>query len=83
MLDTRWWMLAALCCGAAVGAQPSRGARPALANSVRQYVAIDTPVVALTHVRIIDGTGAPARENQTRSLRVLWLPSDPLRCTPR
>ncbi len=26
---------------------------------------VDAPVVALTHVRIIDGTGAPAREDQT------------------
>jgi enamidase len=45
---------------AAVSAQ-----RPRLANGVRQYVAIDTAVVALTHVRVIDGTGAPARPDQT------------------
>lgn len=44
--------------------------RPHLAPSVRQqYVAVDTDVVALTHVRIIDGTGAPARDNQTLILR--------------
>lgn len=32
---------------------------------VRQFVKVDAPVVALTHVRVIDGTGAPAREDQT------------------
>src|SRR5215813_6188898 len=32
---------------------------------VRQYLKTDAPVLALTHVRIIDGTGAAARENQT------------------
>ncbi len=39
--------------------------RPTLSRNVLQYVAIDTPTVVLTHVRVIDGTGAPARENQT------------------
>ncbi|HSH45302.1 MAG TPA: amidohydrolase family protein, partial [Longimicrobiales bacterium] len=36
--------------------------RPA---SHRQFIAVDAPVVALTNVKVIDGTGAPARENQT------------------
>jgi imidazolonepropionase-like amidohydrolase len=35
------------------------------APEVRQFVKVDAPVLALTHVRIIDGTGAPAREDQT------------------
>ncbi len=39
--------------------------RPTLAPSVRTFVAIDEPVVALTGVRLVDGTGAPARANQT------------------
>jgi enamidase len=43
--------------------------RPQLANAVRQYVAVDTAVFALTHVRVIDGTGAPAREDQTIIVR--------------
>ncbi|HEY9429625.1 MAG TPA: amidohydrolase family protein [Gemmatimonadaceae bacterium] len=43
--------------------------RPTLSRNVRQYVAIDTPTVALTHVRVIDGTGALARENQTIVIR--------------
>ncbi len=43
--------------------------RPTLASSVRQFVAIDTAVVALTNARVIDGTGNPARESQTLILR--------------
>ena len=31
---------------------------------VRAYVAVDAPVVALAHVRLVDGTGAPARDDQ-------------------
>jgi imidazolonepropionase-like amidohydrolase len=31
----------------------------------RRFVAYDAPVIALTNVRVIDGTGAPARDNQT------------------
>ena len=36
-----------------------------LGPDVRPFVKVDAPVVALTHVRVIDGTGAPAREDQT------------------
>ena len=36
---------------------------------MRQFVKVDAAVVALTHVRVIDGTGAPAREDQTVILR--------------
>src|SRR5687768_9675925 len=43
--------------------------RPQLSNAVRAYVSIDAPVIALTHVRVIDGTGAPAREDQTVIIR--------------
>jgi len=32
---------------------------------MKQYIKVDAPVVALTHVRVIDGTGAAAREDQT------------------
>jgi imidazolonepropionase-like amidohydrolase len=37
----------------------------ALSPQVKDFVKVDAPVVALTHVRVIDGTGAPAREDQT------------------
>jgi enamidase len=43
--------------------------RPTLSRNVMQYVAVDTPTVALTHVRVIDGTGAQPRENQTLVIR--------------
>jgi enamidase len=43
--------------------------RPTLAANVRQYVSLDTSVVALTHVRVIDGTGAAARTDQTLIIR--------------
>ena len=36
-----------------------------LSPEVRPFVKVDAPVVALTHVRVIDGTGAAPRENQT------------------
>jgi imidazolonepropionase-like amidohydrolase len=32
---------------------------------VKPFIKIDAPIIALTHVRVIDGTGAPAREDQT------------------
>jgi enamidase len=47
------------------GAQP----RPQLSNAVRAYVSVDAPVIALTHARVIDGTGAPARDDQTLIMR--------------
>ena len=61
--------LAALALGTALAGTPARGQRPQLSRNVRQYVAIDTDVVVLTHARVIDGTGAAAREDQTLVLR--------------
>lgn len=46
------------------------GARAdALSPEVLQYVTVNAPIVALTHVRVIDGTGGPALEDQTVILR--------------
>jgi len=42
---------------------------PTLSAAVRAYVTVDSPVVALTHARVIDGTGAPARDDQTLIIR--------------
>ena len=39
--------------------------RPTLSPLTRQFVVEDAPVIALRHVRLIDGTGAPVRDNQT------------------
>ena len=50
-------------------ATPAEAQRPTLGAAVRPFIAIDTPVVALTHVRVIDGTGAPARDDQTLVIR--------------
>lgn len=52
---------AALLCGA--GALQAQ--RPALSTLTRAYVRVDTNAVALVHARVIDGTGAPVREDQT------------------
>ncbi len=53
--------LAQLGLGSDAAAQPSS----ALSPEVRQFVSVDTPIVVLTHARVIDGTGAPARAEQT------------------
>jgi imidazolonepropionase-like amidohydrolase len=39
--------------------------RSALSSGVAPFVSVDAPVVALTHVRVVDGTGTPPREDQT------------------
>ena len=36
-----------------------------LSPEVKQFVKTDAPVIALEHVRVIDGTGTPARADQT------------------
>lgn len=46
-----------------------RAQRPTISANVRTFVAIDTPIVALTHARVIDGTGAAARDDQTIVIR--------------
>ncbi len=38
---------------------------PTLSETVLEYVSVNAPVVALTNVTVIDGTGAPARTGQT------------------
>jgi enamidase len=53
---------ALLAIASAASAQTSR--RPTIGNAVRPYVVIDTPTVALTHVRVIDGTGAAPKTDQ-------------------
>lgn len=46
---------------------PNLGAQtgPTLSDTTRAYVSVDAPVIALTHVTVIDGTGAQARRDQT------------------
>jgi imidazolonepropionase-like amidohydrolase len=60
MRMTPWVLLAVLAPAAAA---------QTLSPAVQQMVKVGAPVVALTHVRVIDGTGAPARDDQTLVLR--------------
>ncbi len=48
---------------------PLLAQRPGLSAQARQFVTIDTAIVALTNARVIDGTGAPAREGQVLVVR--------------
>ena len=43
---------------------PVAAQTPELSKSVKQFVRVDAPKVVLTHVRVIDGTGAAAVEDQ-------------------
>ena len=43
--------------------------RPAFSNSVRQFISVDAPLVAITNVRVIDGTGAAPAEAQAVLIR--------------
>jgi hypothetical protein len=56
----------AFCCaiGFAEAQEPS-----SLAPGVRAFVKEDAPVIALVHVRVIDGTGAAPRADQTLVIR--------------
>ena len=54
-------MLASLITAAALLAQPGQ--------AVRQFISVSDSIVALTNVRVIDGTGAPARTDQTIVMR--------------
>lgn len=45
--------------------QPPPQQKPQLSAAVREFVKVDAPLVALAHVRVIDGTGAAPREDQT------------------
>jgi imidazolonepropionase-like amidohydrolase len=44
-----------------LGAQAPQTLGPA----VKAFVTVDAPLFALTHIRVIDGTGSPARDDQT------------------
>ena len=46
-------------------AAPAAAQQRTLPPGIAQYVTVNAPVVALTHVRLADGTGSPARSDQT------------------
>ena len=54
------WFLLVFSAAPALSAQ-----RPAITAGLRPFVSVDASVVALTHVRLLDGTGAPPRDDQT------------------
>lgn len=54
-------VLISLICAGAVQAQRAAS----MGQGVRNFVSMDAPVIVLTHVKVIDGTGAPARDDQT------------------
>jgi len=62
-------LVLALILACPLAAQTAPAPRPTLSPAVRQFVRIDTPIVALAHVRVIDGTGAPPRADQTVVIR--------------
>ncbi len=41
----------------------------ASAQNFEEFIAVDGPLIALTNVKVIDGTGAPAATNQTILIR--------------
>jgi imidazolonepropionase-like amidohydrolase len=48
-----------------VAVTQSAAQRAPIGDAVREFVAVDAPVVALTNARVIDGTGSPVRSGQT------------------
>lgn len=58
-----------LCVVVAVAGVSLQAQRPAVGNQIRRFITVDAPVVALTHARVLDGTGAPARSDQTLIIR--------------
>jgi hypothetical protein len=60
------------------GSLPGGQDHPSLSDVVRTVVKVDAPVVALTNVRVIDGTGAPSRDGQ-RLVDLVVVEGDPSR----
>lgn len=65
-MPTQFTRLALLLLAAASAAFAQK--RP-LAPGVQRFVSIDAPVIALTHARLVDGTGSAARADQTIIIR--------------
>jgi imidazolonepropionase-like amidohydrolase len=60
---------AASVASAAQAAPPVLAPPAALGEAVRPYVKVQSPVVVLRHVELIDGTGAPAQADRTLVVR--------------
>jgi hypothetical protein len=62
-------LVLALVVASALAAAPLLAQRTPIGDAIREFVAVDADVVALTNARVIDGTGAPPRPGQTLVLR--------------
>lgn len=73
-IDLRGLLLALVFVPYLVMAAPTAAAE--LSPGVKPFVKYAQPVLAITHVRVIDGHGTPTRENQTvllRNGRIAWV----------
>jgi imidazolonepropionase-like amidohydrolase len=59
-ITIRFYLILMLCVATALAQGP-----PALSPEVRDFVSVDAPVLALMHVRLIDGTGTSPADDQT------------------
>ena len=70
------WVLAVACVGAGLSA-PAEAAMPVLSKQVQAFVVQPGLMLAIAHVRVIDGNGTPAKEDQTPArLRCQVLPDN-------
>jgi imidazolonepropionase-like amidohydrolase len=69
--DVAWIICALVAVSGIAVALASAQTRPATqpAAVVTEYVKVDDAVIALSYIRVIDGTGQPARDNQTLIIR--------------
>jgi len=59
------WSVALALASIPAAASAFAQAPASMSPEVKSFITLDAPLFALVHVRVIDGTGAPAREDQT------------------
>src|SRR4051812_30550610 len=62
---TKLFYKAALLATTVLLVQPALAQRPTLSPDTLNYVSVKEPVVAITHVKVVDGTGAAPKTGQT------------------
>ena len=62
-------LAAVLLCVAAAWPERFLAQRAPIGDAIKDFVSVDAPIVALVNARVIDGTGAPARDAYTLVLR--------------
>src|SRR5688572_30903492 len=67
--EMTWTIAAAALALTALPADSGAQRATALGERVRPFVSVSEPVVALTHVKLIDGTGSAPKNDQTIILR--------------